>query len=359
MRHRSFFGIVAFVLIFIAWTLSGCSRPDAKQEVVASANGENIKVFDVRENLGMRGGAVPLPEVPAERKKEALDRAIAVRLLAQQARLKGLDNTDQFRSVVAQNARGVLVSALFRREIASRLKVSEDDVASQAKKLMASDNSVTEIQARGQARRVAVEEKLRKIEEDLVAAARKEFPVFVNQELVGKIGKGEKVADEAILATAGADKVTYGEAKKLMSALAGGGHGAQDLSRNAAVLARLLDREATGMALAAYARKQGIEGSEWAKAVRDDLERSVLANMLAEKEILKDVSVTDKEIAAAYAEHAQMFVRDGKQVPLSAVKTQIRDFLVNDKRRKALEAYIADLRRKAKITINEEVLSKV
>jgi len=357
--YRSFFRTVPFVLIIIAWGLSGCSKPDAKQEVVASANGETIRVSDLRESLGMRGGAVALPDVPADRKKEALDRLIAVRLLAQEARSKGLDNTDEFRSVVGQNARGVLISALFRREAASRLKVSEDDVASQAKKLRASDNNLTENQARSQARRLAAEEKLRKIEEDMVAAARKEFPVFVNQELVGKIAKGEKVSDNTVLGTAAGEKVTYADTKKLLAVVAGGAHGGQDLSRNAAVLARLLDREVTGIALAGYARKQGIEGTEWAKAVREDLERSVLANILAQKEILNDVSVTDKEIAAAYAEHAQMFVRDGKKIPLATVKPQIRDFLMNDKRRKAVEAYIADLRKKAKITVKEDVLAKV
>ena len=36
---------------------------------------------------------------------------------------------------------------------------------------------------------------------------------------------------------------------------------------------------------------------------------------------------TPKEIADAYAEHGQMFVRDGKKIPLKEVKEQIRAFL--------------------------------
>lgn len=359
MGHRSFLRIVPFVAAVAAWGILGCSKPDARQEVVGSANGENIKVLDVRESLGMRGGAVALPEIPIQMKREALDRVVAVRLLAQEARSKGLDNTDEFRSVVGQNTRGVLINALFRREVASRAKVSEDDIKAQGKKLRESNQALSEDNVNSQARRLASEEKLRKIEEELIASARKEFPVSVSQELVGKVAKGEKLPDNAVLGTAGGEKVTYAQTKMLLNAMGGGAHGAGDLSRNPAAIARLLDRETTGLALAAYARKQGIEGSEWAKDARADVERLILVNFLAENEILKGVSVSEKEIAAAYAEHANMFVRDGGKIPLSQVKPQIRDFLMNEKRRKAFEAYVAELKKKAKITVNEDVLAKV
>jgi competence CoiA-like predicted nuclease len=54
-----------------------------------------------------------------------------------------------------------------------------------------------------------------------------------------------------------------------------------------------------------------------------------------------------------------MLVRDGKKVPLAAVKEQIRGFLQNNKRKKALEEYIEALKKKAKITVNEPALQKV
>ncbi len=69
--------------------------------------------------------------------------------------------------------------------------------------------------------------------------------------------------------------------------------------------------------------------------------------------------MTDKEIESAYAEHGQMFVKDGKKIPLAQVKDQLRAFLENAKRRKALDEYVEALRKKAKITINESVLPKV
>lgn len=359
MSRRSLFRVLTLVAAIAACGLTGCSKPDANQEVVASANGESVKVVDVRDSLGMRGGALALPEIPVEKKREALDRLITIRLLAQEARRRGLDNTDDFRSVIGKNSRGVLINALFRREVSTRLKVSGDDVKSQAKKLRAADNTLSEEIANTQARRVVAQEKLRKIEEDLIAAARKEIPVSVNEELVGRIGKGEKVPDDAVLGTAANEKITYGDAKTLVNAMAGGANRAQDLFRNPVAMTRLVDREVTGMALAAYAKKQGLEGSEWAKAAREDVERSVLINLLLEKEITKDVSVSDKEIADMYAEHAQTFVRNGKKVPLSAAKPQIRDYLMNEKRRKAIESYVADLKKKAKITVKEDVLSKV
>jgi competence CoiA-like predicted nuclease len=54
-----------------------------------------------------------------------------------------------------------------------------------------------------------------------------------------------------------------------------------------------------------------------------------------------------------------MLVREGKKIPLSAVKEQLRGFLENNKKRKALEDYIEGLKKKAKITVNESTLQKV
>ena len=89
------------------------------------------------------------------------------------------------------------------------------------------------------------------------------------------------------------------------------------------------------------------------------MERAVLINLLAEKVAVKDVSVTDKEVEGAYVEHGEMFVKDGKKIPLAQVKEQLRAYLENGKRRKALDEYVEALKKKAKITINESVLSKV
>ena len=126
------------------------------------------------------------------------------------------------------------------------------------------------------------------------------------------------------------------------------------------LVGNVLERELTMRALAAYAKKQGVDdGSERYKSMRQEMERFVLRGLMAENVAAKNVEVTDKEIEAAYAEHSATMVRDGKKIPLSAVKEQIRAALRNEKGKKAVDAYIAELRKKAKITVNDAVLPKV
>jgi len=301
----------------------------------------------------------PMPQVPPEKKKEALDRLVAGRLLSQDARSRGLDNTEEYRETMRQNEQGIWITALYRKELETKARIDDKDVQSEAKKLRDADKNLAEGDAMLRATQMISDNQTRKIEGDLIAAAKKETTSSIDKELLQKIGKGEKVDDPAIVAAAGAEKISYGEAKRLLASLAPGPHGGEGLARNPMALEKVLDREVTGRVLVAYARKQGIEGSEWMKKVRGDLERSILINLLADKVVPKEVTVTSKEIRDAYDEHAQMFIRDGKKTPFVQVKEQIRAYLHNNKRRKALETYIEGLKKKGKITINEGVLSKV
>jgi hypothetical protein len=306
----------------------------------------------------MAGGMIPVAGIPADRKKEALDRLIAGRLLAQEARSKGLDNTDEFRSRSKQNEPNVLITALFRKEIASKLKITKDDINEQAKKARASDKNLSEDNANLLARRTVSEAKLRKIEEDLIAAARKEIPGTVDKAVMDKIGK-EKVADDAVLATVGTEKITFGAIKGFLNQMSGGMHGSQDLWSNPVAVARALDREMTGKTLVAYAKKQGVEKTEWMTTASKDMERSVLIDLLAERDILMGIKVTDKEIDEAFVKHAKMFARDGKKAPRPEEKAQIRAFLEGEKRKKAIEVYIEGVKKKAKVTVKDELLPKV
>ena len=359
---RGSFRSAVFILFVVALTgvIAGCSKSDPGNETVASVNGEDIKVSELREFLGIRGGAAPAGNVPAERKKEALDRLVAGRLLAQEARGKGLDNTAEFRQALAQSEQGILITALFRREIESKGKAEEKEVQGEARKLRQADNNISEQDANARASQMILEMQTRKVEGDLIDAAKKETPPSINKDLIQKIGKGDKVDDNVVLGAVGEEKVSYGDVKRSIGAISPDGpHGARELSKNPMVIEKILDRELTGRALAAVAKRKGMEGSEPAKAVRKELERSILISLLADKVVPKEVSVTDKEIGEAYAEHAKMLVRNGKQVPLSAVKEQLRGFLQNNKRKKALEDYVQELKNKAKITVNESLLPKV
>jgi len=352
-------GVTAAIVAIAVAFGGGCSTKDAKNETAATVNGEDVKIVELREFLGFRGGVVPLAGVPVEKKKEGLDRLVAGRLLAQDARGKGLDNTDAFRTAVSGNEKGVWINALLRKEIASRVKIKDSDLKGEAKKMRSADNNLSESDAATRAGQAVAEREVRKVEEDLVAAARKDFPATMDMEAIQRIGKGEKVGDAAALATVGGEKITYGEVRKVLESAVPGPHGAEDLAKNPVAIQRVVDREAMGQALFSYAKKQGLDGTEWMKSVRAEVERAVLINLIAEKVVVKDLSVTDKEIEAAYAEHGQMFVRDGKKIPLAQIKEQLRGFLENSKRRNALDEYVESLKKKAKITINEGALPRV
>lgn len=356
---RSVSPAVVMLAAVALFGMLGCSRPEGKNEAVARVNGDAINVVELREFLGIRGGAAPAVGVSMERKKEALDRLIAGRLLEQDARAAGLDNTDEFRDVARSSETSALIAALFRKEFASQAKASNDEIQAEAKKMMASDNALSKAQADARAGATVSDRRMRKLEEELVAAATKEFSTRILQETVDRIAKGENVPDDAVLATAAADNVTYGDVKKTLKKVGGSMHGAQDMARNPMVVVRLVNREATGKALAAFAKRQGVEGSEWHKAARRDIDRSILIELLAARIVKDEAIVTDQEIAAAYNEHSEMFVREGKKLPLKMVQEQLRGFLRNEKRKAAITARIEELKKKAKIAVNEKVLGEV
>ena len=348
--------------IAVVGLAAGCSKKDVNQEVVATANGEDIKVLDLREILGSPAGVFAVTNVPAEKKKEALDRLVAGRLLAQEARSRGLDNTPEFKEILRQNEQGALISAFFRKEIEAKVKLDDDkEVKAEAAKLKEAKTAASDADALAQATKTVAEARIRKLQEDLVAAAKKETGATVDQATIDRIGKGESLPDNAVLGTAGDEKVLYGDVKKVLQGFAQGQgpQGAQDLMKNPAAIANVVNRELVGKALAAYAKKQGIASSDGYKVARQDLERNILIARLADNVSAKAAPVTDQEIDAVYKEHEKEMVQNGKKIPLSAVKEQIRAFLQNDKRRKALDALIAELKTKAKITVNDAVLAKV
>jgi len=356
-RYR--FGAAAAILA-VAITFGGCSTKGAKNEAVATVNGEEIHVKELREFLGAPGGMMSFPGIPVEKKKEALDRLVAGRLLAFDARARGIDNTQEFRAVLSQNERSVLLNALLRKELEEKLKVDEKELAAETAKAKEANKGVTDNEAGAMASRAVSERQVRKIEEDLVAAARKEMKPEVDQAMLDRVLKGEAVGDNAVLATSGTEKLLLGDVRKVLQVAAGGGpHARQDLTRNPAAMNSVVNREITGKALNAYAKSRNIEGSDAYKTTRRDMERSVLISLAAEKAVPKDLQITDKEIEATYKEHAEMFAREGKKIPLVQVKEQIREFLLNGRRRKALDSYIAELKNKAKITVNEGLLPKV
>ena len=343
--------------IFIA----GCASKDVRQEAVATVNGDPIKGAELREFLGVPAGVFAVVEIPVEKKKEALDQLVAVRLLAQEGRSRGIDNTSQYKEILQRNDQLVRIKALVRKEVEAKLKVTDKEIKAEIAKVKEANKGISDADAAMRAVKSVSGSQVQKIQEDLIAAAKKETAAAVDNQAVARIGKEGNVPDNVVLASAGDEKILYGDVKKILRGLSPGGapQGQPDLSKNPVLVGNILERELTMRALSAYAKKQGVDGSEGYKTMRQEMERYVLRSLVVDDIAAKNVEVTDKEIEAAYAEHSATMVRDGKKVPLAMVKEQIRAALRNEKGAKAVDAYLVELKKKAKITVNDAVLPKV
>lgn len=342
--------------------VAGCSSKDVRQEAVATVNGDPIKVSELREFLGVPAGVFAVPDIPVDRKKEALDQVVAVRLLAQEGRTLGIDNTPEYKEILRQNDPVVRIKALLRKEIEEKLKVTNEEIKAEIAKLKEGNKGISDADAAMRAVKSVSGTRIQKIQEDLIVAAKKETGAAVDNQAMERIGKEGDVPDNVVLASVGDEKILYGDVKKILSGLSPGmgAKGQPDLSKNPVMIGNILERELAMRALAAYAKKQGVvDGSEGYKSMRGEMERFVLRGMMLENVSGKNIEVTDKEIQATYAEHSASMVRDGKKIPLAMVKEQIRAALRNEKAKKIVDAYIGELRTKAKITVNDAVLPKV
>ena len=341
--------------------VAGCASKDVRQETVATVNGEAISGAELREFIGVPAGVFAVADIPVEKKKEALDQLVAVRLLAQEGRARGLDNTTKNREILQQNDQLVRIKALVRKEIEAKLKVTPEEMKAEIAKVKEANQGISDADAALRALKSVSDTRVRKIQEDLIAAAKKETVTAVDQKAMARIGKEQNVPDNLVLATAGDEKILYGDVKKILGGLSqqGGAHGQADLTKNPVMVGNVVERELTMRALTAYAKKQGVDGSEGYKSMRQEMERYVLRALVIDNVAAKSAEVTDKEIEAAYAEHSATMVQNGKKVPLSMVKEQIRAALQNEKGKKTVDAFLAELKKKAKITVNDAILPKI
>jgi len=302
--------------------VAGCSGKDTRQETVATVNGDPIKVGELRESLGVPAGVFAVPEIPLERKKAALDQLVVVRLLAQEGRSLGLDNTPEFKEIINRNAPRIRVKALLRKEIAGKLKVTDEEIKAEIAKVKKETPGISDADAAERAVKSVSWSRVKKIREDLLATARKEAAVAADPKAIPQSRNGEN--------TPGDDE--------------------------------LAERDLTMRALAAYAEKQGVDGSEAYKSMREELERSVLRGMVAGNVAAKNAVVTDGEIEAEFARITGLFKQHGKKLPAGTaaqLKENIRSSLLKKNGKKAIDAHVAELRNKAKITVNDDILSKV
>jgi hypothetical protein len=348
--------------------MGGCSSKDVRQEVVATVNGDPIRVSELRESLGVPAGAFATVDIPVERKKEALDRLVAVRLLAGEGHSLGIDNTPQYKEIIRrndeQNDRLLRIKALLLKEIRAKLKVTSEEIKAEIAKVKAAKEGISDADAAMRAVKSVSGSRVQKIQADLIAVAKKETAAAVDPKALARIGKEESVPDNVVLASVGDGKILYGDVKKILQGFArdDASSGQDDLSRNPEMVGNVLEREVTMRALVAYAKKQEGDSSEGYKAVRKEMERYVLLGMVADNVAGKSVQVTDKEIEEAYALRTAPIVRDGKKIDAAMaaeLKRQIRMSLLKERGKEAFDAHVAELRKKGKITVNDAVLPKV
>ena len=202
--------------------VAGCASKDVRQETVATVNGDPIKVTELREILGVPAGVFAVVEIPVEKKKEALDQLVAVRLLAQDGRSRGLDNTAEYKEILQRNDQLVLIKALVLKEIEAKLKVTDEEIKAEIAKVKEANKEISEADAAMRAVKAVSGSKVQKIQEDLIAAAKKETAATADPNAVARIAK-EDVPDNVVLGSVGDEKILYGDIKKILLGLSPGG----------------------------------------------------------------------------------------------------------------------------------------
>jgi len=362
MSRKTLYAVVAAAGIAFAALAGGCSKKDFNREVVATVNGDDITVLELRELLGAPTGIFAFPDVPVEQKKRAVDQLVAGRLVVQAALAMGLGDTEEYKGTLRKNEIGVQVDALIRKEAGEKLKLDEKEIKAEAEKIKGENAGLSDAEAAGRASKAIIGRQLRKIQKDLGVTARAETGAAVDNAVLERIGKGEALPDSAVLASAGDEKILYGDVKKIIGEMPmlpiRPDQRTPEVTR--ALVGRILEQELVLRSLKAYSKKRNIGGSEEYKTARRNMERAVVANMLFDNVTGGLPAVSDEEVAADYARRVQMMQGDkSKAPPIDAVREQLREVLKNQKRRAAFEEYIEGLRKKGKVTVHEELLPKV
>src|SRR5512140_2594504 len=182
--------------------VAGCASKDVRQETVATVNGDAIKAAELREFLGVPAGVFAVADIPVEKKKEALDQLVSVRLLAQEGRARGIDNTPQYKEILQRNDQLVRIKALARKEIEAKLKVTPEEMKAEIAKVKEANKGIADADAALRAVKSISDSRIRKIQEDLIAAAKKETAAAADPKAMSRIGREENVPDNLVLASA-------------------------------------------------------------------------------------------------------------------------------------------------------------
>jgi peptidyl-prolyl cis-trans isomerase C len=116
-----------------------------------------------------------------------------------------------------------------------------------------------------------------------------------------------------------------------------------------------LDRLIEKQVLLQEAQRQGIDREkDFMKSIESYWEQALLKILLERKskEISGLIHVYDNELAEYYK-------NSGEDTPFSKVKNEIRDIIKQKKETEAMNVWIGDLKKKAYIKVNEDVMNSV
>jgi len=348
-------------MILFAAMLGGCSNKDLNQQAVAKVNDEEISVLEVREYLGAPGGIMVFDSMPIEQKSGVVEQLIAVRLVAQAGKAMGINDTLEYQDAVQKGEVAVIVDAMVRNEVQKKLKLDDKELKAETDKIKKENEGISDADAKTQASKAVIERQLRQLQKDLVDTARNETGASIDNNVLEQIGKGKKISDDTVLASAGSEKILYSDVKKTIAEtpMLAAFQNQKDPEMAKALVSRILEQEIVLRALKAYATGQGVEKSEAYKTSRLNMERAIIANMMFDN-VAVVPQVSDEELVADYKRRVQMMQGNNSQVPsFDMVKEQLREILKNYKRQAAFEEYINGLRKQGKVSVNEDILKKV
>ncbi len=294
---------LAFSLAVAAAALPACKKksksgPAATGEgaqVVAKVDDSRITVADVQERINKQSPFVRARYTTPEKKKEFLDSLIRFEVLANEAERRGYDKDPEVVRVMKQQ----MISKFLQKDFESRLKVEDvpdADVEKYYKEHPAEFNQKDEVRVS----EIAVKDKAKadKVLAELKALTKAPPAGPADQKFRDLVTKYSE--DEEAKARAG------------------------DLS--------FFDKESTRVPKPIVDAAFNLKDVGDATAVKTEKGWSV-------------IRLTQK--------------RPGFNRPLAEVKRQIQQRLFRDMRTKSMDTFVADLKKKSKIEVNEENLNKV
>lgn len=161
--------------------------------------------------------------------------------------------------------------------------------------------------------------------------------------------EGKKAADGGYLIKIGDRVITEDDIRAI-----------PDIKRQRYIGTDGFDRFITEQMLYQEALKKGLDKDpEYLKTV-EYLKKKALAEILLDREIARNVKVTDQELVDYYNKNKEEFTikETGRLIEFDSIKENLRQVLLMEKKKTLFDKYMEDLRKRYKVEINEEAMER-